>query len=158
MATRIEIDTAERQVLRKRMHERRWLLAASVIVLWGLLLTYKAKTRPFTDTRTLIAEKEIINLGDLESSRDLISVFATIYPDAEDREAAATHTYARVLDRRASSLFTQSLPNVGQLNTTAFMIPALKAEAGGAVFQERLARSEERRVGKECRSRWSPYH
>src|SRR5256885_9782990 len=23
---------------------------------------------------------------------------------------------------------------------------------------QRLARSEERRVGKECRSRWSPYH
>ena len=23
---------------------------------------------------------------------------------------------------------------------------------------ERLQRSEERRVGKECRSRWSPYH
>ena len=23
---------------------------------------------------------------------------------------------------------------------------------------ERLERSEERRVGKECRSRWSPYH
>ena len=27
------------------------------------------------------------------------------------------------------------------------------AAAGGAI-----ARSEERRVGKECRSRWSPYH
>src|SRR5256886_16052616 len=24
--------------------------------------------------------------------------------------------------------------------------------------QERVTRSEERRVGKECRSRWSPYH
>ena len=24
--------------------------------------------------------------------------------------------------------------------------------------QERVGRSEERRVGKECRSRWSPYH
>ena len=24
--------------------------------------------------------------------------------------------------------------------------------------QERLMKSEERRVGKECRSRWSPYH
>ena len=23
---------------------------------------------------------------------------------------------------------------------------------------EQFARSEERRVGKECRSRWSPYH
>src|SRR3712207_7641595 len=25
-------------------------------------------------------------------------------------------------------------------------------------YRERAARSEERRVGKECRSRWSPYH
>ena len=25
-------------------------------------------------------------------------------------------------------------------------------------FQLKRARSEERRVGKECRSRWSPYH
>ena len=25
-------------------------------------------------------------------------------------------------------------------------------------IQETAARSEERRVGKECRSRWSPYH
>ena len=25
-------------------------------------------------------------------------------------------------------------------------------------FFENLERSEERRVGKECRSRWSPYH
>ena len=26
------------------------------------------------------------------------------------------------------------------------------------VFALMMARSEERRVGKECRSRWSPYH
>ena len=26
------------------------------------------------------------------------------------------------------------------------------------ISMERLLRSEERRVGKECRSRWSPYH
>ena len=29
--------------------------------------------------------------------------------------------------------------------------------AGGIPIEE-LQRSEERRVGKECRSRWSPYH
>ena len=29
-------------------------------------------------------------------------------------------------------------------------------ESGGLILQDR--RSEERRVGKECRSRWSPYH
>src|SRR5258708_10608540 len=27
-----------------------------------------------------------------------------------------------------------------------------------AISRVQLARSEERRVGKECRSRWSPYH
>ena len=26
------------------------------------------------------------------------------------------------------------------------------------IYEEQRDRSEERRVGKECRSRWSPYH
>ena len=30
--------------------------------------------------------------------------------------------------------------------------------AGGASLSYQALRSEERRVGKECRSRWSPYH
>ena len=33
----------------------------------------------------------------------------------------------------------------------------IKLEGTDAAL-ERLTRSEERRVGKECRSRWSPYH
>ena len=32
-------------------------------------------------------------------------------------------------------------------------IPGANALSGSSLF-----RSEERRVGKECRSRWSPYH
>ena len=32
------------------------------------------------------------------------------------------------------------------------------SEASLVAAFERIARSEERRVGKECRSRWSPYH
>ena len=37
---------------------------------------------------------------------------------------------------------------------------ALAADFGVAVFADgaQAVRSEERRVGKECRSRWSPYH
>jgi len=31
-------------------------------------------------------------------------------------------------------------------------------DAGPAAVVAKLERSEERRVGKECRSRWSPYH
>src|SRR2546422_1025208 len=35
---------------------------------------------------------------------------------------------------------------------------ALAAFGNGDMYVERYVRSEERRVGKECRSRWSPYH
>src|SRR3712207_6911924 len=31
-------------------------------------------------------------------------------------------------------------------------------KTGGVTEQVTVIRSEERRVGKECRSRWSPYH
>ena len=34
----------------------------------------------------------------------------------------------------------------------------VSAEAQTCVLQAGEGRSEERRVGKECRSRWSPYH
>ena len=30
--------------------------------------------------------------------------------------------------------------------------------AAAKLVEDKQARSEERRVGKECRSRWSPYH
>ena len=39
--------------------------------------------------------------------------------------------------------------DLGLVNTKEMFAKAIK---GG------YARSEERRVGKECRSRWSPYH
>src|SRR4029077_21291289 len=35
---------------------------------------------------------------------------------------------------------------------------ALRERREGADLLDLIARSEERRVGKECRSRWSPYH
>ena len=38
------------------------------------------------------------------------------------------------------------------------VVNAEKVAVTGKKRQEKLTRSEERRVGKECRSRWSPYH
>ena len=38
------------------------------------------------------------------------------------------------------------------------MIPEVTRTAGGIRDYQESDRSEERRVGKECRSRWSPYH
>ena len=34
----------------------------------------------------------------------------------------------------------------------------LVIDENGLATQAEIERSEERRVGKECRSRWSPYH
>ena len=38
--------------------------------------------------------------------------------------------------------------------TSQFLFLAMQ----GFMYYPMLIRSEERRVGKECRSRWSPYH
>src|SRR3989442_11447194 len=48
-----------------------------------------------------------------------------------------------------------------QGGVTIVLLPGPPAELEGmfeAQCKARLERSEERRVGKECRSRWSPYH
>ena len=37
-------------------------------------------------------------------------------------------------------------------------IALIKRKMSKAELARQLGRSEERRVGKECRSRWSPYH
>ena len=45
--------------------------------------------------------------------------------------------------------------------STAQQIAAVDKQLGGAQTKRNAladSRSEERRVGKECRSRWSPYH
>ena len=59
---------------------------------------------------------------------------------------------ARVAPRLSPTNFVVSLPT-GPATITAF----LGAGAEGALGMS-VSRSEERRVGKECRSRWSPYH
>ena len=52
----------------------------------------------------------------------------------------------------SSATFTPARFSTGHLHALA----ALRVSKGR--FQTWGERSEERRVGKECRSRWSPYH
>ena len=59
----------------------------------------------------------------------------------------------------------KSFPGVHALDHVNFEVKrgevhALMGEngAGKSTLMKVLTRSEERRVGKECRSRWSPYH
>ena len=52
----------------------------------------------------------------------------------------------------------QYLDNIGYYRLSAYMYPLLKMPKTAHLYKEGSSRSEERRVGKECRSRWSPYH
>src|SRR5256885_8302102 len=54
-----------------------------------------------------------------------------------------------------SAVFTVS---AGAANHLAFTVEPSNATSGTPITPAVQVRSEERRVGKECRSRWSPYH
>ena len=70
-----------------------------------------------------------------------------------------------VLERRVEDGVREELPVILQSDVHPLAgerLPAIEAQdealRDGIVDEQQLLRSEERRVGKECRSRWSPYH
>src|SRR3712207_9412844 len=64
-----------------------------------------------------------------------------------DRGAISPGMYADIIATRGNPL-----EDINALKQVSFVMKY------GAVVKEEKKRSEERRVGKECRSRWSPYH
>ena len=70
----------------------------------------------------------------------LARIEKTFYPDI--------HNYLDSLKQKA---MTDPFSNAHRLLKEAQIIAT-------KICEKRRSRSEERRVGKECRSRWSPYH
>ena len=68
------------------------------------------------------------------------------------KAAAYTNMAAHVLDEEKGNAIVKACDEIiaGKLHNQ-FIVDAIQGGAG-------TSRSEERRVGKECRSRWSPYH
>ena len=79
-------------------------------------------------------------------------------PETGEQETARLCAEVRDLEDTILSIEPASLVDVG------IQVRTLRASLAGAfrgeeeVLPELDRRSEERRVGKECRSRWSPYH
>src|SRR2546429_38045 len=69
-------------------------------------------------------------------------------------EAAALHQNRFFIKKRFWWSAAASVPSPTR-RTTCWMVPDAKFSRSPV---HRKRRSEERRVGKECRSRWSPYH
>ena len=70
------------------------------------------------------------------------------------------HEIIRLLDDAQAFRDGAAVPNfTGKIACNLFFEPSTRTQYSFQVAEERLGlRSEERRVGKECRSRWSPYH
>ena len=59
---------------------------------------------------------------------------------------------------KISALFAGEAVNVSEGRAVVHMAQRAQTRIDSDEFAGLSARSEERRVGKECRSRWSPYH
>src|SRR3989454_9273262 len=73
----------------------------------------------------------------------------------EEREARLPEVAGGLLARERRAARPS---RVGQERRPGGARPPGDADAGARPEDRPLRRSEERRVGKECRSRWSPYH
>src|SRR2546429_50471 len=62
---------------------------------------------------------------------------------------------AKLKDIRAQIGALRQIKSPGEI---AFLKQAIDLSLDSHLEAMKLMRSEERRVGKECRSRWSPYH
>ena len=110
----------------------------------------------------------LVPAGDLFNgfaSNAVISIIAVMIlgagPDAVPmaRTAADLHWRVTVADHREKNPGARHFPEaVRQVHT----VPEALADAVVTLLDSprlsEMTRSEERRVGKECRSRWSPYH
>src|SRR2546425_5081300 len=70
---------------------------------------------------------------------------------------ARTHAHDELRQTAVGAWDTDSASPSWALGAAASLDTTLLNAANGSVSFA-VARSEERRVGKECRSRWSPYH
>src|SRR3989442_4140346 len=70
--------------------------------------------------------------------------------------------HGRVVDSPGDNLLAEFASVVDAVRCAVEIQQALKARnaelSDHRKMEFRIGRSEERRVGKECRSRWSPYH
>ena len=111
----------------------------------------------------LIAKKRERKKLSEEEIRFLVSEFTSgSIPDYQ-MAAFLMAAFIHGLDRRETFFLTLAMLESGRVfDLTSISVPKIDKHSTGGVGDKvsliLAPRSEERRVGKECRSRWSPYH
>src|SRR2546422_7558499 len=91
-----------------------------------------------------------VRLSDLHGKVVLVNFWATWCKPCKEEMPAMQASYERLRDQGFVVLAVNELEDVEKV--------AEHIKTHGHTFLVVMDRSEERRVGKECRSRWSPYH
>ena len=91
------------------------------------------------------------------AGRDALNDFAPEFARLNDDVLFGEVWSRDELPLKIRSIITVSALVSKGLTGVSFRHHLEMAKKNGVTKQE-MARSEERRVGKECRSRWSPYH
>ena len=122
-----------------------------------LLTTHYMEEAADADYVVIIDSGKISAKGTpLELKNSYTGDFITIYGAAEEDIKKFGFTYEHIRDA-----VRIAVPNTAAATELIVKYPELFSDyeiTKGKMDDVFIARSEERRVGKECRSRWSPYH
>ena len=80
------------------------------------------------------------------------------YLDGADHRYSIQVASASHSGRRSSNEDAMGLMDLGAGGLCCTLADGAGGHGHGELAAQLTVRSEERRVGKECRSRWSPYH
>ena len=76
----------------------------------------------------------------------------------ETMQTPQVREYYDILDKKRGSLLCKRLFDIGVSAVMLVLLSPVFLVLAVVIKLDSPGRSEERRVGKECRSRWSPYH
>ena len=102
-----------------------------------------------------------VDIADLkakaEQYKDTLGALMITYPSTHGVYEEGIRDICRIIHENGGQVYMDGANMNAQVGIMHIVL--LTAAAIAACFIGRfLTRSEERRVGKECRSRWSPYH
>src|SRR2546426_4867173 len=121
-----------------------------------------AATQPWSHHRSIprrLLEPAVVdrNVGLDLLDRDLLPVLAAL-ATALDRIRQVPAGDLLVVAERRLELLLRPADHALLLDLDGDVVVGIHVVVAHVAARERDLRSEERRVGKECRSRWSPYH
>src|SRR5256886_11650686 len=99
---------------------------------------------------------ELFGCAGVSTTRTPIPVSVTIAPTSATVAARGTQQFTATVQNTSNTAVTWQVNGVTGGNATVGTISSSGLYTAPA--SPATVRSEERRVGKECRSRWSPYH